>query len=127
MSFNNQIQAVDYEELEALRREVAELRNEGAAFKAQGHLLEKLVSMARSATEREVLKAALQTTLDVATDQTKSEKGSLFLLEPSGKVVDAILSRAEVTSEQRKNLIGNVCRIMSVLLWLFLLSEGKNY
>jgi hypothetical protein len=33
MSFNNQIQAVDYEELEALRREVAELRNEGAAFK----------------------------------------------------------------------------------------------
>jgi sigma-B regulation protein RsbU (phosphoserine phosphatase) len=108
MSFNNQIQAVDYEELEALRREVAELRNEGAAFKAQGHLLEKLVSMARSATEREVLKAALQTTLDVATDQTKSEKGSLFLLEPSGKVVDAILSRAEVTSEQRKNLIGNV-------------------
>ncbi|MEA5574974.1 GAF domain-containing SpoIIE family protein phosphatase [Anabaena sp. UHCC 0451] len=108
MNFNNQTQAVDYTELESLRREVAELRNEGAAFKAQSHLLEKLVSMARSSTEGEVLKAALQTTLDVATDQTNSEKGSLFLLETSGKVADAILSRAEVTPEQRKNLIGNV-------------------
>ncbi|AFZ57764.1 SpoIIE family protein phosphatase [Anabaena cylindrica FACHB-243] len=109
MNSNHQSQQqVDYQELEALRREVAELRNEEAAFNAQSKLLEKLVSMARSSTEGEVLKAALQTTLDVATDQTKSEKGSLFLLEPSGKVADAILSRTEVTAEKRKNLIGSV-------------------
>jgi phosphoserine phosphatase RsbU/P len=108
MNFNNQSQAVDYQELESLRQEVAQLRNEEAAFKAQSKLLEKLVSMARSSTEGEVLKAALQTTLDVATDQTNSEKGSLFLLEPSGKVADAILSRIEVTPEKRKNLIGSV-------------------
>ena len=108
MNFNNQTQTVDYKELESLRCEVAKLRNEKAVFKAQSHVLEKLVSMARSSTEGEVLKSALQNTLDVATDQTNSEKGSLFLLEPSGKVADAILSRTEVTSEQRKNLIGNV-------------------
>ncbi|MGM3306255.1 PP2C family protein-serine/threonine phosphatase [Anabaena sp. WFMT] len=109
MNSNHQSQQqVDYQELEALRREVAELRNEEAAFNAQSKLLEKLVSMARSSTEGEVLKAALQTTLDVATDQTKSEKGSLFLLEPSGKVADAILSRTEVTAEKRKSLIGSV-------------------
>lgn len=99
---------MNYEEVEALRKEVAELRNEKAAFKAQGQLLEKLVSMARSSTEGEVLKATLQTILDLATDQTASEKGSLFLLDSSGKVADAILSRTEVTPEQRKNLIGSV-------------------
>jgi sigma-B regulation protein RsbU (phosphoserine phosphatase) len=59
MNFNNQTQTVDYKELESLRCEVAKLRNEKAVFKAQSHLLEKLVSMARSSTEGEVLKAAL--------------------------------------------------------------------
>lgn len=108
MNFNNQTQAVDYEELQLLRQQVAELRKEEAAFKAQSQLLEKLVSIARSSNQGEVLKAALQTTLDVATDQTNSERGSLFLLESSGKVADAILSRTEVTREQRKNLIGRV-------------------
>ncbi|NET00380.1 MAG: SpoIIE family protein phosphatase [Sphaerospermopsis sp. SIO1G2] len=108
MSEQHQSQQVDYQELEALRKEVAELRNEEAAFKAQSQLLEKLVSIARSSAQGEVLKAALQTTLDVATTQTASEKGSLFLLETSGKVADAILSQQELTPEKRRNLIGNV-------------------
>jgi len=108
MGVKNQYEKVDYTELQLLRREVAELRNEAAAFKAQSKLLENLISIAGSSTEGEVLKAALQTTLDVATEQTNSEKGSLFLLSSSEKVTDAILSRTEVTPEKRKKLIGNV-------------------
>ncbi|MGB3636140.1 MAG: GAF domain-containing SpoIIE family protein phosphatase [Rivularia sp. (in: cyanobacteria)] len=108
MGVKNQYEKVDYTELQLLRREIAELRNEAAAFKAQSKLLENLISIAGSSTEGEVLKAALQTTLDVATEQTDSEKGSLFLLSSSGKVTDAILSRTEVTPETRKKLIGNV-------------------
>ena len=108
MDVKKQYEKVDYTELQLLRREVAELRNETAAFKAQSKLLENLISIADSSTEGEVLKAALQTTLDVATEQTDSEKGSLFLLGSSGKVTDAILSRTEVTPEKRKHLIGNV-------------------
>ncbi|MBD2211663.1 SpoIIE family protein phosphatase [Nostoc linckia FACHB-104] len=111
MGVQNQFKECDEDELVALRQEVAELKtalkNEEAAFQAQSKLLEKFVMMARSSTE-EVLKTALQMTLDVAADQTASEKGSLFLLEPSGKVSDAILSRTEVTAEQRKRLIGTV-------------------
>lgn len=88
MGVQNQFKECDEDELEALRQEVAELKtalkNEEAAFQAQSKLLEKFVMMARSSTE-EVLKTALQMTLDVAADQTASEKGSLFLLEPSGK------------------------------------------
>ncbi|MEB3220198.1 MAG: GAF domain-containing SpoIIE family protein phosphatase [Nostocales cyanobacterium 94392] len=108
MGVKNQYETVDYTELELLRREIAELKNEAAAFKAQSKLLENLISMAGSSTEGEVLKSALQSTLDVATEQTASEKGSLFLLSTSGKVTDAILSRTEVTPETRKKLIGNV-------------------
>ena len=108
MGVKNQYEKVDNTELQLLRREIAELRNEAAAFKAQSKLLENLISIAGSSTEGEVLKAALQTTLDVATEQTESEKGSLFLLSSHGKVTDAILSRTEVTPETRKKLIGNV-------------------
>lgn len=108
MGVKNQYEKVDYTELQLLRREIAELRNEAAAFKAQSKLLENLISIAGSSAEGEVLKTALQTTLDVATEQTNSEKGSLFLLSSSGKVTDAILSRTEVTPEKRKKLIGNV-------------------
>ncbi|KST65743.1 GAF domain-containing SpoIIE family protein phosphatase [Mastigocoleus testarum] len=108
MGVLNQSETVDDAALELLRQEIAELKNEAAAFKAQSKLLANLVSIAGSSTEGEVLKTALQSTLDLATEQTASEKGSLFLLSPAGKVTDAILSRTEVTPEKRKNLIGNV-------------------
>jgi len=112
MGVYNQSKESDYEELELLRQKVAELegalKSKEAAFNAQSQLLEKLVDIARSSSQGEVLQAALQTTLDVATEQTASEKGSLFLLESSGKVSEAILSRTEVTEEQRQRLIGSV-------------------
>ena len=95
-------------ELELLRQEVAKLKTNQAGFDIQSALLENLVAMARSPTEGSVLKSALQKTLDVAADITQSEKGSMFLLDPSGRVSDAILSRTEVTAEQRNLLIGNV-------------------
>lgn len=108
MGVINQSETVDDAELELLLQEIAKLKNEAAAFKAQSKLLANLVSTAGSSNEGEVLKAALQSTLDLATEQTASEKGSLFLISPAGKVTDAILSRTEVTPEKRKSLIGNV-------------------
>lgn len=96
-------------EVEVLQTKLKELRREQATFKVQRNLLEDLVAMARTPSAGGVLKTALQSTIDVATDLTKSEKGSMFLLDPdSGRVVDAILSRTEVTNEQRKKLIGSV-------------------
>lgn len=96
------------EEIESLRREVTALKNEKAAFEVQKKLLENLVDTESFSAETEVLKVSLQKTLDLATELTRAEKGSLFLLEPSGKIVDAILSRLEVTPKQRANLIGKV-------------------
>ncbi|MGB3512473.1 MAG: SpoIIE family protein phosphatase [Microcoleaceae cyanobacterium] len=95
--------------IESLEQEVTRLQNEIKGFQAQTVLLESLVTIAQTSAEGGVIKAALQKTLDLSADLTCTEKGSLFLLEPSsGKIVDAILTRAEVKPEQRAKLIGSV-------------------
>ena len=95
-------------EVNSLRQEVATLRSEKTAFEIQQKVLENLVEIERSPISSEELKGSLQTTLDLVTALTDAEKGSLFLLEESGKVADAILSRAEVSPEKKQQLIGSV-------------------
>ena len=96
-------------ELEKLRQEVGQLKQKEAALKAQSVLLENLVTMAGSSDTFDFIKAALQKTLDLAANLTGAEKGSLFLLDPNtGRVVDAILTRTEVTKEIRDRLIKSV-------------------
>ena len=92
----------------ALVLEVAARKIDKVAFEVQRSLLENLVEIARSPAGEGVLKSALQAMVDIATDQTKAEKGSLFVLNPSGKIADAILSRTEVTPEKRNMLVGSV-------------------
>jgi len=94
-------------ELDSLRQEVTELRANRTALDIQTKLLENLVEIARSPSQ-EVLKSTLQTTLDIAANQTQSERGSLFILDREGKTVDAILARTDVTPELRERLIGIV-------------------
>jgi sigma-B regulation protein RsbU (phosphoserine phosphatase) len=96
------------EELKLLRREVAELKTEKAAFDTQRKLLENLVAMASSVEEEEVLKVILQDTLDVSTKLIDAEKGSLFLLNSNGIVVESILTQIEAAQEVRTRLIGSV-------------------
>lgn len=96
------------EELESLRREVAGLKTEKAAFDAQKELLEKLVAMARSPEEEKVLLATLQDTLNVSRKLTGAEKGSLFLVDSNGVVTESILTQIEAAQEVRDRLIGSV-------------------
>lgn len=87
---------------------MGKLQDEIAAFRLAQKVLVEVTTGCTSAPGG-IIKAALQKTLDVCADVTSTEKGSLFLLAPtSGKIVDAILSRAEVTDEQRAKLIGSV-------------------
>ena len=96
------------EELASLRREMAALMTEKAAFGAQSKLLEHLVAMARSSGEEEMLKATLQETLDLSSKLTGAEKGSLFLLDSNGVVTESILTQREAVQEVRARLIGTV-------------------
>lgn len=96
------------QELKSLRQEVATLKSEKMAFEIQQKLLENLVNIESYPVKSDGLQASLQTTLDLVTALTNAEKGSLFLLENSDKVVDAILSRTEVDAQQTSKLIGRV-------------------
>jgi sigma-B regulation protein RsbU (phosphoserine phosphatase) len=95
-------------ELKALKKELARLKSEKAAFQAQSKLLENFVSLARSPGKSEKLISILQKTLEVFVELTGAEKGSLFLLDRMGAVTESILTRAEATPEQRSQLIGRV-------------------
>ncbi|MGD1970894.1 MAG: hypothetical protein PVF24_04725, partial [Desulfobacterales bacterium] len=79
------------EELQRLKVELTRLKSEKAAFQAQSRLLENFVSLARSAGKVEKLISILQQTLEVFVDLTGAEKGSLFLLNRDGVVIESIL------------------------------------
>ena len=91
-----------------LKKELARLKSEKAAFQAQSKLLENFVSLARSPGKEEKLISILQKTLEVFTELTGAEKGSLFLLDRKGVVIESILTRTDATPEQRSQLIGRV-------------------
>ena len=92
----------------ALTEELNRLKNEKSAFKAQSKLLEKFVSLARSPGKDKMLIKILQKTLEVFAGLTGAEKGSLFLLDRKGVVIESILTRSDTTPEQRSKLIGHV-------------------
>jgi sigma-B regulation protein RsbU (phosphoserine phosphatase) len=66
------------------------------------------VTLARSAAKERVLKAILQKTLEISTEFTAAEKGSLFLLDSDGAVTDSMLTRRDATPEQSARIIGTV-------------------
>lgn len=99
-----------HQELESLRHEVNELRTAQAAYHAQSELLENLVAMARSSSEKEMLTATLKNTMVVSTRLTGAERGSLFIYNSSGAVVASILTREGATPEESTKLIGLVLK-----------------
>jgi sigma-B regulation protein RsbU (phosphoserine phosphatase) len=76
------------EELKSLRQDIA-------ANALPRKLLETLVAMARSSKSSEMLDATLQQTLNVSTELTHAEEGSIFLLDHRGRVTNYILSPTE--------------------------------
>jgi sigma-B regulation protein RsbU (phosphoserine phosphatase) len=102
------VKEIQLEERKRLQIELARLKSEKAALQAQSKLLENFVSLARSTGKVEKLISILQQTLEVFVGLTGAEKGSLFLLDRNGAVIESILTRADATPEQRSQLIGRV-------------------
>jgi phosphoserine phosphatase RsbU/P len=102
------MKTIESEELQLLRQEIAALKTERSAAEALRMLLEKLVSMARTPAKEEVLKETLQETLDISRRLTDAERGSLFLLDSEGVVIESILTQQDATGEVRSRLIGRV-------------------
>ena len=69
---------------QAFEIELHRLKGEKAALQVQSRLLEKFVTLARSAAKEKVLTAILQKTLEISAELTAAEKGSLFYSIPMG-------------------------------------------
>jgi sigma-B regulation protein RsbU (phosphoserine phosphatase) len=95
-------------ETQALKTELSRLKDEKVALQVLSRLLGQFVTIARSANKERVLTAILQKTLDIFTELTGAEKGSLFLLDSSGAVTESILTRQDATPEQSASIIGQV-------------------
>ncbi len=91
-----------------LEKELNRLKHEKAALQVQSRLLEKFVTMARSAAKERVLTANQKKTLEISSEITAAEKGSLFLLDSDGAVTDSLLTRSDATPEQSAKIIGSV-------------------
>ena len=97
-------------ELDYLLRELDQLKKEKSAFQVQCDLFQDFISMARSPEETEFMKNTLRKIVEISTDLTGADLGSLFLLDSDGAVLDSILARGEVPPEIRSVLIGSVLK-----------------
>jgi phosphoserine phosphatase RsbU/P len=95
-------------DMKDLQQEINKLKREKAVYKAQSRMLEHFVSVARDSVDKKMIRATLQKTLDVSIDLTGAEKGSLFLLDENGVVIESILTRTQASPEACQELVGTV-------------------
>jgi phosphoserine phosphatase RsbU/P len=88
--------------------EIQRLKLENRTCRAQGQLFERLIEMAGSAPDRELLKTSMQRTLGLTAQLSGTDMGSLFLLNDQGRVTDSLLTRGEVDTHTQSRLIGSV-------------------
>ena len=93
---------------EYLQQEIKRLEKEKAVYQAQSRMLDHFVSVARASSDRHMINAILQKTLDVAIELSAGEKGSLFLLDEKGVVVESILTRTQNSEAECDRLINTV-------------------
>jgi serine phosphatase RsbU (regulator of sigma subunit) len=94
--------------MEIHKEDIIRLQSEVMAFQIQTRLLEEFIAMTHAGVEADVLKKALQKSVDVTVDLTESEKGSLFILDTDGAVSDSILARGDASRSESKKIIGTV-------------------
>ncbi|MEB3227735.1 MAG: GAF domain-containing protein, partial [Synechocystis sp.] len=85
-------------------------QKEHSAIEIQKQLLNTLIQYGEEKVVRKesLILTTLQKIVDLSVDVTRAETCSLFLLDENRKITNAILSRSQVTAQQKANLIGNV-------------------
>ncbi|HSM56164.1 MAG TPA: GAF domain-containing protein [Candidatus Sulfomarinibacteraceae bacterium] len=89
-------------------RDITRYKNSELELKARQQLFENLVAVARATSEGATLQATLQNALDVTTQLTGAEYGSLFLLDSHGRVTHGILARGKTPPGPRRKIVGTV-------------------
>lgn len=94
--------------LEALEKELVELKANHTTLKTQNQMLKGFISLSNASTGRTLIRATLQKNLDVSIKQAGAELGSLFLLDRHGRVLESILARGATDQPQKKSIVGQV-------------------
>jgi len=83
-------------------RDITEHKQAEQALRAQKHLFERLVAVARATAERPTLEATLHNALSVATELTGAEQGNLFLLGESSAATHSLSVRGQAKLEAQQ-------------------------
>ncbi len=86
----------------AIKQDITARRQAEEELRAQKGLLEDLVTVARATARRPSLEETLRNVLQVAVDLTRAERGSLFLLDPEGRVERGVLAREMPPAQQEE-------------------------
>ncbi len=88
--------------------DITEDKRAEAELRAQKELFENLVQVARATAARPTLTATLRNTLQVTNALTGAERGSLFLLDASGRVTTNLLVGGRGEAQHRPSLVHKV-------------------
>jgi sigma-B regulation protein RsbU (phosphoserine phosphatase) len=79
-----------------------------AAIKLQTNLLKSSIAYAQSISGNLILKTTLKHTLEILTQYTNTDEGSIFLIDEDGEIVESILARSPVTRDLKNSVISKV-------------------
>ena len=89
-------------------RDITRYKKTEAELLSRQRLFENLVEIARTTSKGPTLQATLQNALDIATELTGAEYGSLFLLDSRNRVTESILARGKIPPGPRREIVGAV-------------------
>ncbi|MCX7680745.1 MAG: GAF domain-containing protein [Anaerolineae bacterium] len=78
------------------------------SLEAQKRLFESLVAIARATIRQTTLEATLRSALGMVVSLTGAERGSLFLLDEHGNILQSVLSRDVRSPQQQRELVKRV-------------------
>ena len=90
------------------REEITRLRQKNAVFQALATLFEDFIQLAGTPHRPEVINGLLQKVVEVSTELTGAEHGSLFLLDRSGMVTDSLLARGHLSPKEKATIVDTV-------------------
>jgi len=79
-----------------------------SALRLQATLLKNSISYAQSVSGELILKTTLKNTVETLTKYTEADRGSIFLIDEDGVIIESILARGAVTRDHKEALISKV-------------------
>ncbi len=89
-------------------RDITDRKRLEASLTAQINLFENLLEVVRAASAQPALEETLRNTLDIAVRLTRSERGSILLVNAQGMVTHHILARGDLPAYASREIVNQV-------------------